>query len=116
MPCDSTPRKDPNTGKPQTKSERLAETVVALARLEAALKAGTVTVKVGPQGAVTFVGKWDRRGISDACAYRALTQKGSSELRMAKAKAEVQAGRNVDEKAVMAGVHSHDGGKTWGKD
>lgn len=120
MPCDSTPRRvrDPETGRDrvQTKPERIAETVTALARLEAALKIGTVRAVVGRTGGVAFVGQWDRRGISDACAYRALTQKGSSELRMALAKAEAVAGRQVDKQAVAAGLHSHDGGKTWGKD
>ncbi len=116
MPCDSTPRRLPDGVKPQTKAERLAETITALARLEAALKAGTVVVKVGPTGGIAFAGTWDRKGISDACAYRALAQKGSSELRMALAKAEAQAGRSVDKQAVAAGIHSHDGGKTWGKD
>ncbi len=35
---------------------------------------------------------------------------------MALAKAEAQAGRTVDKQAVASGLHSHDGGKTWGKD
>ncbi len=116
MPCDSTPRRLTDLRRDQTKAERKAEVTEALGRLEAALRAGSVTLRVGPTGSVVFTGKWDNRGISDACAYRALTAKGSSELRMAKARAEVQAGRNVDEKAVAAGIHSHDGGKTWGKD
>jgi hypothetical protein len=120
VPCDSTPRRvpDPKTGKdrPQTKKERLSETITALARLEAALAAGTVKAVIGKTGGIAFVGAWDRRGISDACAYRNLKQKGSSALRMAEARAEATAGRQVDQQAVRSGLHSHDGGKTWGKD
>lgn len=109
MPCDTFVRKN------QTPAERRSEIEAALAELEAALAAGRTRVKVGPQGAVAFDG-WDgdnRRGVTDVCAYRTLSSKGSHALRMAVAKAEKLAGRKVDARAVAAGIHSHDM-KTWG--
>lgn len=103
----------------QTKLERAVEVKKSLSRLEKALTEGRVKAKIGPQGALVFDG-WprdeDRGGVSDACAYRMLTAQNSWALRQAVAKAETLAGRKVDAKQVAAGVHSHDGGKTWGKD
>lgn len=87
----------------------------ALARLEAALDSGTVKVKVGPQGAVVFLGWENRDGMTDGCALRKLQTQGSPALRMALAKAEAMAGRPMSRAVVNAGVHSHDGGKTWGR-
>jgi hypothetical protein len=97
----------------QTVPERDAEIKAALRRLEAALQAGQVTVAISPQGAVAF-GAWsDRDGVTDACAYRTLAAAGSWALRQAVARAEALGGRKVNERAVLAGTHSHDGGKTW---
>lgn len=113
MPCDTTSRYDE-----QPTAEREDEVNEALERLEKALTMGEVTVRLSPEGSVAFNG-WDaanRRGLSDLCAYRRLSSRGSSSLRFATARAEALAGRSVDENAVAAGVHSHDGGKTWGKD
>lgn len=96
---------------PQKRKTQIEE---AMGRLQKALAAGTVTIKVGPTGALTFVGgDLARSGISDSCAYRKLLAAGSPELRRALARAEAMAGRKVDEKQVAAGTHSHDGGKTW---
>lgn len=85
----------------------------ALAKLAQALKNRTARVIIGANGAVAFQGWQDRGAISDVCAYRALMAANSPELRAAVARAEVTAGRAVDQKAVSAGTHSHDGGKTW---
>lgn len=95
---------------------RNREIGLALERLEAGLKAGTVTIGISPQGAIVFKswGAVDRDGVTDACAYRRLTSKSSWALRQAVAKAEAQAGRKVNAQAIAAGVHSHDGGRTWG--
>ncbi len=111
MPCDSYFRLGET---PAIQKKRVA---TALEKLEAALAAGSVKVKVGQNGALTFTG-WsgkNRDGISDLCAYRKLSAKGSAPLRSALARAEVTAGRKVDERVVASGVHSHDGGKTWDK-
>lgn len=112
MPCDTFIRLGET---PAIQKKRVQS---ALERLEAALSSGAVKVKVGANGALTFTG-WsgkDRDGISDLCAYRKLSTKGSPSLRSAIARAEVTAGRKIDERVIASGVHSHDGGKTWGKD
>lgn len=96
-----------------TPVQRKTQIEQAVDRLNKALEAGTVKVKVGSTGAVAFVGTWQRDGISDTCAYRKLLTAGSPALRLAVAKAEAMAGRKVDPKAIAAGVHSHDSGKTW---
>lgn len=111
MPCDTNYK--PN----QLPAQRKEEIKKALTRLEAALTAGRVKVKIGANGAMAFDG-WkpdDRDGISDVCGYRTLASQNSWALRQAVAKAEVIAGRKVSTTAVGAGVHSHDGGKTWNK-
>lgn len=89
----------------------------ALKRLEEYLARGTVKVVVGPQGAVAFQGwrEQDRAGLGDVCAIRALTAESSFALRKAMATAEAASGRKVNLAQVGAGVHSHDGGRTWGR-
>ena len=112
MPCDTV------YAPKQTPQQRRTQIEEATARLEKALaskEAGVVIDKA--TGAVAFTGDWkDRAGVSDACAYRRLSVKSSFALRQAVATAETVAGRKVNAQAVAAGVHSHDGGKTWGKD
>lgn len=114
MPCES--RLD--LSRKQTSAQRKEEVKKALGRLEQALTAGRVKVKIGPNGALMFDG-WkrdeDRGGVSDACAYRMLTASNSGPLRMAVAKAEALSGQKVNARTVASGLHSHDG-KTWGKD
>ncbi len=104
--------------KGQTTPQRKKQIEEAMDRLKKALAIGEVTVKVGPQGGITFAGNvagiLGANKITDACAYRKLLAAGSSELRNAVQKAEMLAGRKVDPQAVAAGVHSHDGGKSWG--
>lgn len=100
----------------QTIAERAAEVRKRTAALSEALAAGRVRVVVGKQGAITFAG-WadaDRDGVSDACAYRAVMARGSTLAKMAIARAEQLAGVTVSRQVVGQGVHSHDGGKTWG--
>lgn len=86
----------------------------AIEKLDAALALGTVKVVVGASGSIAFKG-WntaDRDGLADVCAFRRLGN--SPALRKALARAEALAGRKVDPRAINAGVHSHDGGSTWG--
>lgn len=89
----------------------------ALDRLESALAAGTITVKVGPTGAIAFSKPMNQidDGYADVCAYRALLATNSPALRRAVAKAEAMAGRKVNPQAIASGVHSHDGGGSWGR-
>lgn len=105
MPCDSNPNLTP---------VQKADQVSALARLERGLALGTVTVKIGASGAIAFAGWKDNAGLADVCAYRRLTAGNSPALRRAIARAEVTSGRKVNAQAIAAGVHSHDGGRSWG--
>lgn len=110
MPCDSvrsTPR--------QTVAERMAEVRSASARIAALLAAKKIQVKVGKQGAITFIGipDEDRVGMTDACIYRRVMASGTHAARQQIAQAERLAGRAVDKKVVAQGVHSHDGGRSW---
>ena len=86
----------------------------ALDRLRKALGSGKATVVINPQGAIAFKG-WDGEGVLfDVCAYRKLRASNSPELRRAIARAEALSGRKVNELEIASGVHSHDGGQTWG--
>lgn len=87
----------------------------AVARLEEALAAGTVTIKIGSQGSITFAGWTTSEGVADLCAYRRLYVEQSPALRRAVLRAEALAGRKIDPRAIQEGVHSHDGGQTWSK-
>jgi hypothetical protein len=108
MPCDT------RVLDGQTLEQRGKEIDETLKRLELQLGAGTASLRVGPQGALVIGGWQDRRGVTDVCAFRMLKLKGGWEFRKALAKAEQTAGRKVNEQAIGAGIHSHDGGKTWG--
>jgi len=98
----------------QTISERAKEVREAVERLAAAIAAGGVRVKVGPQGAVAFEG-WDnvsRDGVTDGCALRRIMATGSAMARMHIARAEQMAGRPIDKSSRL---HTHDNGATWHK-
>jgi hypothetical protein len=109
MPCDTATL--PN----QTLTQRKEEVREAVMNLAKALASGKVKVIVGPQGAIAFQG-WNegRSRVTDACAYRRIMSTGSALARMKIAQAEQLAGRTVNKQVVANGVHSHDGGKTWG--
>lgn len=101
--------------KGQSFAQRMAQVDKALSRLEQYIQQGTVRLTIGVNGAITFSGWQDRDGISDVCAFRSLTATNSWALRQAVLKAEGTQGRKVNPQAIAAGVHSHDGGKSWGK-
>lgn len=106
MPCDTRPNMD----EAQIEEQRRAQE-----RLRALLAAGVVTVTIGRNGALAFKG-WqesERGGLSDLCAYRKLAAANAPELRRAIARAEAVSGLKLDQRALAAGVHSHDGGSTW---
>ncbi len=93
-----------------------AQRMDAIQRLRKMIETGAVRVVVSAGGAIAFKG-WtidDSKGVSDICAYRALTAQNAPELRKALMRAEALAGRKIDQRAIAAGVHSHDGGRTWG--
>jgi hypothetical protein len=104
MPCTTNPILTP------TQRDRQRQ---ALARLQAAIGAGTVQVVIA-KGSIAFKG-WaaeDREGVADLCAYRALAN--TPEVRRAVIRAEAATGQRIDPRAIASGMHSHDGGRTWG--
>jgi hypothetical protein len=103
MPCMTRPNLTP--------IEKLNQQA-AIKRLAAAIAAGTVKVVVGKAGSIAFSGWKDNAGVSDLCAYRSLAN--SPEMRRAVMRAEAMSGNRVTMSALIAGVHSHDGGQTWG--
>lgn len=107
MPCDS------RLAQGQTLQQRMDQVHGALGRLERALQSGLVKIMIAPNGAISFQGWKDRDGVNDACAFRSLTAKNSFALKLAIQKAEATSGRKVNQQAVAAGVHSHDGGRTF---
>lgn len=111
MPCDTI--RKPN----ETREQRIARVTTALRRLEVGLTSRTITVVISREGAVAFKGWSDesREGVTDVCAYRALTKMRSGALAQAIKTAQLAYGRPVNEQQVLAGVHSHDGGVTWGR-
>lgn len=87
----------------------------ALAKLAKAIGAGKVQVVVAKGTGAFALKGWadsDREGVSDLCAYRALMN--APEMRMAVRKAQVMANTPLSARAIATGLHSHDGGKTWG--
>jgi hypothetical protein len=105
MPCNT--RFLPN----QTITERKAEIKTAIEKLAEKLAKGTVKAKVGPQGAIAFVG-WldtDRSRVTDNCAFRRIMATGSAQAKLAILKAEQMAGRSVNKQVIAQGAHSHDG-------
>lgn len=114
MPCDT--RLKTRNGRRQTISERKEEVLRSTERFIAGLKNGRVKVVVDKKtGAVAFSGltEEERDGVTDACAYRRILVSGSQLAIQAIIRAEQLAGRPVNKRAIAAGVHSHDGGKSW---
>lgn len=109
MPCDTKlkPR--------QTIQQRAEEVRRVVARASEAMSTGRVKAKVGPQGAIAFLGLTDeeRDGVTDNCLFRRLMSSGSAVAKQAIARAEALAGRSVNRQVIGQGAHSHDGGHTW---
>lgn len=87
----------------------------ALADLRKRLQSGDASVVIGREGGLAFKGWEGRRGMADVCAYRLLKIENSFAMQQAIHKAELLAGRKLNEQAVASGLHSHDDGKTWSK-
>ena len=105
MPCDT------NVNLTPVQRKRMTD---AVERLNKALGNNEVTLVIGPSGSVAFKGWNEREGVADLCAFRRLAAMNSASLRRAIMRAEVTSGRKLDQRAIINGVHSHDGGKTWG--
>jgi hypothetical protein len=102
----------------QTFEQRKVEVREAIADLTRLLASGQAKAIVSrATGSVAFRG-WaggeDSR-VTDACAYRLVMAGTNALAKQQIAKAEQLAGRTVDRKALVAGHHSHDGGRTWHK-
>jgi hypothetical protein len=93
----------------------MAEVRSASVRIAALVAAQKVKVKIGPQGAIAFIGIPDdqRVGMTDACIYRRIMASGTHAARQEIVKAERLAGRGVDKRVVAQGIHSHDNGASW---
>src|SRR5262245_44939643 len=92
----------------QTLAQRKEEVSSVVKTLDKLLAAGQVRAKVGPQGAITFVGWADseKKFVTDACAYRRIMATGSAAAKLKLAQAEQLAGRSISRQVVGAGVHS----------
>jgi len=112
MPCDTRLKRN------QTIQQRAAEVRRVASTAAAGIAAGRVRAKVGPQGAIAFIGLTDeeRDGVTDACLFRRLLASGSASAMQAIARAEALAGRSIDRQVMATGVHSHDGGAHWHRD
>lgn len=97
----------------QTPAQRKAQVRKAISTISELLASRKVQLKVGPQGAVTFTGTFDRADMADACIYRLVKSGGSAAAKLALQRAEMTSGTAVNRAAMAAGVHSHDGGKSW---
>ena len=111
MPCDTRLQEN------ETKKQRTAAVSAAMAEIRAAIAAREARAVVSKEGAVAlmFGATVNRARMTDACIYRKLAQENSWEFRQMIAKAEALAGRRVNIQAVDSGLHSHDGGRTWGR-
>jgi hypothetical protein len=101
----------------QTLAERKAEVKKVIYDVNSLIAAGRVKPVIDKlTGAIAFQGFDEnlRDGVTDACVYRQLMISGSSLTKAKIAQAEQIAGRGVNRQALGAGIHSHDGGQTFG--
>jgi hypothetical protein len=111
MPCDTKLKRG------QTISQRAAEVKQIAYDVNSLIAAGKIKPVIDKRtGAIAFQGLDDniRDGATDACIYRRIMVSGSSLTKAKLAQAEAIAGRTVNKQALAQGVHSHDGGATWG--
>lgn len=103
----------------QTVAQRAREVRKAGEAIDKLIAAGKAGIKVDRRtGGVTFTGIPEdvRDGMTDVCIIKKIWTSGSHQAKQALAKAERAAGRSVNKQAIEQGLHSHDGGKTWGTD
>lgn len=111
MPCDT------RTKRGQSLQERATEVKAVTQKVSARILDGRVKVIIDKKtGAIAFDGltAYDRDDVTDACIYRRMMATAPVTVKLAIQKAEQMAGRAVSTQALAAGVHSHDGGKSWG--
>lgn len=101
----------------QSLNERKLEVKKVIYDINSLIATGKVKPVVDRKtGAIAFQGFDEnlRDDVTDACVYRQLMISGSSLTKAKIAQAEAMAGRTVNKEAVAAGIHSHDGGRTFG--
>jgi hypothetical protein len=111
MPCDRINRRG------QSIQQRAKEIKQVVEDVNSLIAVGKVKPVVDRKtGAIAFqgIGETQRDDVSDACIYRRIMVSGSSLAKAKIAQAEALAGRQVNKGALAQGVHSHDGGQTWG--
>lgn len=111
MPCDTRMKRN------QTIKQRQAEVQQVVADVNSLIASGKVKPVIDRKtGSIAFDGIDPnlRDDVTDACIYRRIMVSGSALAKAKIAQAEAIAGRTVNKQAVAQGVHSHDGGKTWG--
>ena len=114
MPCD-TYRAAPE----QTLTQRKTQVQEIMARVTVLLAKRQIKPVVDRKtGAITFDGIPSvlRQGVSDACIYRRLIAGRNPVAAAELQRAEAAAGRPVNRQALAQGIHSHDGGASWGTD
>ena len=87
----------------------------ALEALRARLADGSVEAVVAKRTGAFALKGWrteDREDISDLCAYRALMN--APEMRRAVMRAQAMSATPINQRTIASGLHSHDGGATWG--
>lgn len=99
----------------EQREARLKKYQEDLTRLEVALLSGSVTVAIGDEGSIAFQGWEGSRDLSDTCAFHHLEMRNSFALHQAIEMAESLSGKKISKEAIASGLHSHDGGKTWGR-
>lgn len=113
MPCDSS-----YVRRGVTLTERKNQIQRAMDKLNVLMLRQKVKPVIDPLGRFVLQG-WsdtDRDGVTDICAYKRIMQSGTSFQKLQLAQAAARAGRTVDKQALAQGIHSHDGGATWGSD
>lgn len=103
----------------QTVAQRAKEVRKAGEAIDKLIASGQAGIKVDRRtGGVAFTGIPDgvRDGMTDVCIIKKIWTSGSHQAKQALAKAERLAGRSVSKQAIEQGLHSHDGGNTWGVD
>lgn len=115
MPCDTSLKWNAAENRKQTIKERISEVQKVVEQVDRLIGGGKVKVVVSKEGAVAFDGipSQVRNDVTDACIYRRMMVSGSALTRAKIAQAEMMAGRKVDRQVLAAGVHSHDGGRTF---
>lgn len=109
MPCDTRLKRG------QTISQRADEVRSVTNKIMSGILQNRIKIKVSPTGSVAFDGisEGEKDGVTDACVYRRIMVSGPATVKAEMERQAMLQGRTINKAVVNAGVHSHDGGKTW---